>query len=604
MGTRIYTNTNSLRGLFNLQRTQEAQSQVLTRLSTGSQINSGRDNPAGLISSETLRAQITSIQQSIQNSNRANNVIGTADAALGQVGDLLNQIKGLVQQGVNNGALSLTEVQANQNQIDSALDAINKISANTLFGGDKLLDGSKAFTTRISTADAAKLSDFQINQALFGSASTVNVSASVVSAATRGSLTYNAGNLTAQTTLQIGGSAGSQVFFFGNGTTATNIVTAVNANSDSTGVTAAITTAAVANSLNTGVVASNNAITFTDARQDAGASDSTISVTFTDPAANNATLGVTVNSTTNAINISLATNATGTITTTATQVINLIQNGNSAGAIAARALVSVQNTGASTGAGVVAAAASANLTGGSNAVITFTSSNFGSTEFADVQALAGSFATIDSTSTASTRSFGSDIVAKINGQNAYGQGLKASTSGALLSASVSFNAANNVAGTTATVTVTGGGSLFQIGQSISTSGQLGIGIEAVNTAKLGGIAGKLYQLGSGNGSSLLDVRSGNAQGSTLSNIIDQARDRVNTLRARLGAVQSNVIATNVSSLQTALTSLSDARSNIADTDYATETANLTRTQILNQAGISALQIANSSPNAVLSLLRQ
>ncbi len=64
-----------------------------------------------------------------------------------------------------------------------------------------------------------------------------------------------------------------------------------------------------------------------------------------------------------------------------------------------------------------------------------------------------------------------------------------------------------------------------------------------------------------------------------------------------------MIETNINSLGVALEKIADARSSIADTDYAVETANLTKSQILNQAGISALQIANSAPQQVLSLLR-
>jgi flagellin len=121
MSTRIATNVDSLRGLRSLNKADSLQSQTLARLSTGTRINSGKDDPAGLIGSETLRSQITAIEQSIKNSNRANNVIGTADGALGEVGNLLNQIRGLVQEGVNQGALSQTEIEANQAQIDAAL---------------------------------------------------------------------------------------------------------------------------------------------------------------------------------------------------------------------------------------------------------------------------------------------------------------------------------------------------------------------------------------------------------------------------------------------------------------------------------------------------
>ena len=69
-----------------MQRANSLLDTSLARLSTGLKINSGKDNPSGLIASETLRAQITAIDQSIKNSNRANNVIATADSALGEIG--------------------------------------------------------------------------------------------------------------------------------------------------------------------------------------------------------------------------------------------------------------------------------------------------------------------------------------------------------------------------------------------------------------------------------------------------------------------------------------------------------------------------------------
>jgi flagellin len=149
----------------------------------------------------------------------------------------------------------------------------------------------------------------------------------------------------------------------------------------------------------------------------------------------------------------------------------------------------------------------------------------------------------------------------------------------------------------ATITVTSGGSLFQIGQEVAASGQIGLGIEAVNTARLGGTAGKLFELGSGGGKSLNDVGP-SVPGSDLVDIID----RVTGLRGRLGALQKNVIDTNISTLTLALENISEARSQIIDTDFASETADLTRAQILSQSTLSVLAIANQNPSQVLSLL--
>ncbi|HEX8988901.1 MAG TPA: flagellin [Rhodocyclaceae bacterium] len=84
--------------------------------------------------------------------------------------------------------------------------------------------------------------------------------------------------------------------------------------------------------------------------------------------------------------------------------------------------------------------------------------------------------------------------------------------------------------------------------------------------------------------------------------VDAALTVVNGLRARMGAVQSRFSAT-ISNLQATSENLSGARSRIQDTDFATETTNLSRAQILQQAGTAMLAQANSLPQQVLTLLR-
>jgi flagellin len=84
--------------------------------------------------------------------------------------------------------------------------------------------------------------------------------------------------------------------------------------------------------------------------------------------------------------------------------------------------------------------------------------------------------------------------------------------------------------------------------------------------------------------------------------VDSALGVVNSSRATLGAVQ-NRFESVITSLQTSAESLSAARSRIQDTDFAAETANLTKAQILQQAGMSMLAQANSLPQNVMSLLQ-
>lgn len=150
--TRINTNVSSLTAQKTLARSNDQLQEALTRLSTGLRINKGKDDPAGLIASEVLRSDIVSIQRAITNSQRANQLIATADSALNQVSSLLNDIRGLISEAANTGALSPEQISANQLQVDSSLEAIDRIAQTTTFQGRRLLDGSLDF---LHTATAA-----------------------------------------------------------------------------------------------------------------------------------------------------------------------------------------------------------------------------------------------------------------------------------------------------------------------------------------------------------------------------------------------------------------------------------------------------------------
>src|ERR1700683_2778477 len=115
---RINTNVASLIAQQNLTTTTGQEDSTLQRLSTGLRINSGADDPAGLIASQNLNSEIAGINSALSNSSQAQNVISTADGALTEVNSLLNDIKGLIVQSANSGALSPAELQANQLQVD------------------------------------------------------------------------------------------------------------------------------------------------------------------------------------------------------------------------------------------------------------------------------------------------------------------------------------------------------------------------------------------------------------------------------------------------------------------------------------------------------
>ena len=89
MGLRINTNVSSIRALRNLRANDRNQARSLERLSTGLRINRGSDDPSGLVISEQLRSQVAALQQATTNSQNAMNLISVADAALGEVSNLL-----------------------------------------------------------------------------------------------------------------------------------------------------------------------------------------------------------------------------------------------------------------------------------------------------------------------------------------------------------------------------------------------------------------------------------------------------------------------------------------------------------------------------------
>jgi flagellin len=235
--SRINTNVPSLVAQTSLARSNLDLQVSLQRLSTGLRINTGKDDPAGLIASENLRRDIASVNEAISNSQRGAELIATADSALGEVGKLLVDIRSLVSEAANSGASSTAEIDANQLQVDSSLEAIDRISQVTIYKGKKLLDGSLDFVTSALSTTISKLS---IEQANLGSTGSITVDVDITTASARAQTTVAAAAfaLSGDLVVKIGGKTGSEVFSFSSGATITQIVSAINLVSDATGVTA------------------------------------------------------------------------------------------------------------------------------------------------------------------------------------------------------------------------------------------------------------------------------------------------------------------------------------------------------------------------------
>ena len=100
-----------------------------------------------MIASETLRSNIRAIDTAVSNAARADTIIAVAEGGLQEVSALLLDLESLVDQSANQAGLTPAEVAANQLQIDSILNSINRLSEATAFGDKKLLNGTLSFTT-------------------------------------------------------------------------------------------------------------------------------------------------------------------------------------------------------------------------------------------------------------------------------------------------------------------------------------------------------------------------------------------------------------------------------------------------------------------------
>ena len=509
---RINSNVPSLIAQSNLGRTQNALNDTLGRLSTGLRINRGADDPAGLIVSERLRSELRGISQGIANSERASNVIATTEGALSEVSDLLNSIKALVVEAANTGAFSPDEIEANQLQVDSAIQSITRISNTASFAGLKLLNGSLGYT--VSGVDDTEILKSKIFGASFFDRSSIGVDVEVLGSAQtanlymRGDFSSIVGGSTdgivpSTTTLEISGPDGVSEITFVSGTTLDDMVTAINTRSGTTGITAA--------------------------RVDPG--DVTSGIVF------------------------------------------------SSEAYGSEGFVSVRE-----------------ITGGD------------ALEFGSITNNGAPPAVWGGNVTTADRDEGKDVVVLINGSVATGRGLDVLLRSPELDLELTLDStfATTVDGTPSSFDITGGGSLYQLGPVVNANQQVNVGVGSIAATQLGGT------LNTANGSTQLQFLSSLQSGgineliscdlSNASNVLETAIEEVAELRGRLGSFERNVLQTNIRSLQAGFENITAAESVIRDADFAQETAELTRLQVLQQAGTTVLATANTNSQNVLTLL--
>lgn len=238
--SRINTNIPAIQAMHRLNSNQGDLGVRLARLSTGLRINSGKDDPAGLIASETLRNEIRGITQAVENSQRAMNVLATAEGALNEISALLLDIRGLINHAANEGANSDEELQADQLQIDSLLESIDRIANTTQFGGEKLINGNFAYS--LSGLATSAIANATIFGARIPEGSTEAVTVQVTGSAQTAGVTYTSSAIKGNVTIEVTGNVGTQIFSFASGQTLQTAAAAINGFTQLTGVSAAVTT--------------------------------------------------------------------------------------------------------------------------------------------------------------------------------------------------------------------------------------------------------------------------------------------------------------------------------------------------------------------------
>lgn len=140
---RINNNISSINARRQLDSVTQASAKTLEHLSSGQKVNIGADGPAALVVSETMRAQISGLNQAVENSEQGISMVQTAEGALNEVNRLLNQTRQLAVHAANDGVNDETMLAADQSEIKNALETIDRISQSAQFGSKLLLDGSR-----------------------------------------------------------------------------------------------------------------------------------------------------------------------------------------------------------------------------------------------------------------------------------------------------------------------------------------------------------------------------------------------------------------------------------------------------------------------------
>lgn len=206
MSLGVLNNISAIYAQNNLSNTQANLSKTLQQLSSGSRINSGADDAAGLAVADGLAANSTALSQSTRNASDATGLLQTADGALSQVTSLLTRAITLATQSAN-GTLSTGQVSSANQEYQNILTQIGNIGGTTNFNGTSVFSTTSRnfFVSDGTTAGSATYSD-TVGALTSASVGTTAVAASSA-AVTLTTPSASAAGVASATTLTLGGSS-------------------------------------------------------------------------------------------------------------------------------------------------------------------------------------------------------------------------------------------------------------------------------------------------------------------------------------------------------------------------------------------------------------
>ena len=535
----INTNIASLNAQRNLNHSQTALQTSFQRLSSGLRINSAKDDAAGLAISERMSAQVRGMNQAMRNANDGISLAQTAEGAMAEATNILQRIRELAVQSAN-ATNSGSDRAALQAEVAQLRSELDRIATSTEFNNLKILDGT--YTSQ----------QFQV-----GANANQTITTSISSARARdiGAFVNQASTNSVTATVTATPAGGNETIAIQTGA---NVFTGVAEGSGSNGTNITIG--------GTNILDSSSYAVSGDAQRGAGSAYA---------------LAQAIN----------ATNIAGLSATAATS--------NTFSAVVAaggnNSFATASGTGITTDGDTLAYILTLN---GQN-VFTQTYQTGTLTTTVDAMVTAVNQFT-STTGVRATNTAGELTLIADDGRDIRVQESVTLTDAAGANLADLDTIFSNFDEATDTGSAGASTNDFTVRGAITLSSNATVAITA-GANIIGMAAGGSVNLAASGSVETLDISTiGNANNAILS--VDAALDTINSNRADLGAIQSRFEST-IANLAATAENVTAARSRIRDADFAQETAELTRTQILQQAGISILAQANVSQQSVLALLQ-